>query len=241
MHCGMRFDAHFTGNAPQWIIVAAMPPQDLVSVREARERTIAVLSDLFANDSLDVDEFERRVGLAHTAASVAEIEAIVADLQPASTALATIPKPAPVALVPADQVKRKSNLVAIMGGVQRKGPWTPPQQLRIVAMMGGAELDFREARLPVGTTEVKIWAVMGGIEIIVPPGLAVEVSGTAIMGGFDHMDRAPAQPDPGAPLLHIHGIAFMGGVSIETRLPGESAGDARRRRRKERKQLRGRS
>jgi hypothetical protein len=35
-------------------------PSDLVSVRDARERAIAVLTDRFAHDRLDVDEFERR-------------------------------------------------------------------------------------------------------------------------------------------------------------------------------------
>jgi hypothetical protein len=33
---------------------------------------------------------------------------------------------------------------------------------------------------------------------------------------------------------------MMGGVAVQTRLPGESERDARRRERKERKQLRGR-
>jgi predicted membrane protein len=52
--------------------------------------------------------------------------------------------------------------------------------------MGGAELDFREVDLPPGETEVFIICMMGGAEIIVPPDLAVDASGIAIMGGFEH-------------------------------------------------------
>ena len=78
---------------------------------------------------------------------------------------------------------------------------------------------------------------MGGVEIIVPPHLPVEAEGVAIMGGFDHVDRAPAEPDPGAPLLRVTGLAFMGGVHIEMRLPGESGRDARKRRRRERRAI----
>jgi hypothetical protein len=106
--------------------------------------------------------------------------------------------------------------------------------------MGGAVLDFREARLPPGTTEVTVFALMGGAQIIVPPGLAVEMDGSAFMGGFEHMERAPAEADPERPVLRVSGFVLMGGVAVETRLPGEGERDARRRRRRERKQLRGR-
>ncbi len=54
----------------------------IARTRDARERVIAKLSDEFAQDGLDVDEFERRVTLAHTASSLADIEALTADLPP---------------------------------------------------------------------------------------------------------------------------------------------------------------
>jgi hypothetical protein len=214
-------------------------PTDLVSVRDARERTISMLSELFAADELDLDEFERRVGLAHTLSTVAEIEGVVKDLRPVPPAAAPAPTPQ-TALVPIGDVKRKSTIVAVMSAAERKGTWQVAQHMRIVSVMGAADLDFREARLPPGVTEVTIIAVMGAAHIIVPPTLAVEIGGGAILGGFDHVDRAPVQPDPGAPLLRITGFACMGGVDVETRLVGETAGDARRRRRKERKALRNR-
>jgi hypothetical protein len=103
--------------------------------------------------------------------------------------------------------------------------------------MGGAHLDLRDALLPPGTIEVRVAALMGGVEIIVPPNLAVEAEGVSIMGGFDHVDRAPAEPDPGAPLLRVTGLVLMGGVHIEMRLPGESSRDARKRRKRERRDL----
>jgi hypothetical protein len=214
---------------------------NLVALRDAREKIIARLTDHFAKDDLDMEEFERRLTVAHRAESVAELDTLVADL-PATgaptTALAPVTKPAPV--VPASSVEDRRTMVAIMGGFQRNGPWTPPRHLRLVCIWGGAQLDFREARMPEGTTEVSVLAIMGGAQIIVPPGLAVEMDGTAIMGGFEHMERAPVEPDPDRPVLRIRGFVMMGGVAVQTRLPGESERDARRRERKERKQLRGR-
>jgi hypothetical protein len=45
-------------------------------------------------------------------------------------------------------------------------------------------------------------------------------------------------PDPHAPTLRITGLACMGGVTVTVRHPGETAGDARRRRKLERQDQR---
>jgi hypothetical protein len=82
---------------------------------------------------------------------------------------------------------------------------------------------------------------MGGVQLIVPPSLSVEVSGTAVLGGFGHVERAPVQFDPDRPLLRVHGLAIMGGVAVETRLAGESEMEAHRRRNRDGPALAGRS
>lgn len=207
----------------------------LQRVHDARERAIAVLSEAFAQDTLDVDEFERRVTRAHTSDTVAEIDALLADLPSATTALATTPS---VALAPADSAgdaldAPAQTVYAVLGGVDRRGTWTVPRRMRVVAMMGGASIDLREARFPRGVIDLEVKAFWGGVQILVPPGLAVEVHGTAIMGGFQNVNRAPPTPDPDAPLLRVRGIAIMGGVDISMRLPGESERQAHRRRKLE--------
>jgi hypothetical protein len=128
-------------------------------------------------------------------------------------------------------------MFAFLGGFSRKGTWTPARTTRVMCVFGGGELDFREARMPPGVTEVNIFALWGGVHIIVPPELAVEVSGSAIMGGFESMERTPAVPDPDGPLLRVTGFVMMGGVGVETRNTGESQRDAQRRRKRERKEL----
>lgn len=211
--------------------------------REARDRVISLLSEHFAHDVLDMDEFERRVTVAHTASSVVEVEALLADLPAtamATTALAPLARQRPTMAL-ASEVRQEQTVLAIMGGVDRRGAWTVPRHLRVVAMMGGAHLDLREARFPPGPVEIEVLSLMGGTEIIVPPGLAVETHGTAIMGGFQEVNRAPAHPDPDAPLLRVHGFVVMGGVDIRMQLPGESSRDASRRQRRElREKRRGR-
>ena len=135
-------------------------------------------------------------------------------------------------------------MVAALGGVERKGRWIPARTSFAIAVMGGLSLDFREALLPPGETEVWIFTLMGGAEIIVPPGLTVESDGIAIMGGFEHREDSSITDDPNAPILRLKGFALMGGVDVSIRYPGESVRDAKRRlkeiRREQRRLRRGR-
>jgi hypothetical protein len=200
--------------------------------QETRERVIARLSDHFAHDALDVDEFERRITVAQTADDPNDIEALLADLPaadgPAAPTKAIVPRVVP-ALGP--EQRERENAVAIFGGIDRRGTWAVPRRMRVLAVFGGANLDLREAHFPPGVVDIEVTAIMGGINIVVPPGLAVQMHGSAIMGGFADVNRAPANPDPDAPLLRVHGLTIMGGVNVEMRLPGESERGARSRER----------
>ena len=211
---------------------------DRTPLGPTRQVTIDALCEHFANDVMTVEEFERRIDVAHGASSVEELRALLRDLPggglPAvRDAAQTVP--AGYSTISADQVRENGFAVAILGGTRRAGRWTPARVNNAVAICGGAELDFREAALGPGVTELRIFAMWGGVEVIVPPGLNVESHGMGIMGGFEHVaDRAA--PDPLAPTLRISGVALMGGVDITVRNPGESARDARRRRRHERRE-----
>jgi hypothetical protein len=197
-----------------------------------RERAIAVLQEHFAQDDLDVEEFERRVTVAHTAQSLDELAALTRDLAPLEAEPAAPPSGA-TALVPAGDVHPSQTVRGLMSATTRSGPWSVPRRMDVKATMSAVVLDYRDARFPSGPVDVYIRALMSSVEILVPPGLAVETQGSAIMGTFEDVNRAPADPDPAAPLLRIHGRAFMSSVDIQMRLPGESAGHAHHRQRRE--------
>lgn len=213
---------------------AAAAAGPLVALRDRRDQVIAILTEQFSRDTLDLEELERRLDLAHRADTVVALDRLVGDLEPVATAaLATRPvDEAALARWPA-----RKRLTAILGGFEKHGAWVCPRKLSLVAILGGAELDLREAELAPGVTEISITAVLGGVELIVPPWLSVECDATAILGGFEEIHRAPLSPEPDRRILRITGTAILGGVEIHTRLPGESKRDARRRNRREAKVL----
>ena len=190
---------------------------------------------------MSVEEFEQRVDAAHSAKSVEDLKELLQDLPggnlPAVAQQATVPAPAPM-VTAAAHVKDREFVVAVLGGSSRKGRWSPARKNIAVAVMGGAEIDFRDAVMGPGITELQVYTMWGGVEVIVPPGLHVESHGIAILGGFEHAGDNIHTTDPHAPTLRITGFACMGGVDITTRHSGETARDARRRKKLERKEQR---
>lgn len=209
-----------------------------------REVTIDALVEYFANDVMDVDEFERRVDLAHTVNSTEELKELLRDLPGGgelSTRTGVNHAPVPhrdYSVTSAAEVRDHSFVVAVLGGTSREGAWRPARKNYAVALMGAADLDFREAELGPGVTDVQVFTMWGGIDIIVPPGVNVECNGIGIMGGFENVGQSARPVDYDAPTIRITGLALMGGVDVVTRLVGESKRDARKRRRLEKRDAR---
>jgi hypothetical protein len=208
-----------------------------------RQKAVDVLCEAFADDRLGVAEFERRVELAHRAESLQELRTLLSDL-PSPTPPVPVgkrderPLPSPLGrhpTLPATEVREVGVIAGIFGGGTRSGAWRPARVNYAVGVFGGFELDFRTAPLPPGVTEVRVFAMFGGGEIIVPPGVGVEVSAVGIFGGFDETNQEGVAIDPEAPIIRVTGLAIMGGAGVSVRYPGESTRDAKRRRRQERK------
>lgn len=182
----------------------------------AREHVIEKLTLNYAHSNLDDEEFEARLARATNTESSTELMMLVSDLpdivEERKASPAKEPQPSVLSLN-TGIVREEGTLLALLGGTSRKGVWRPPRHLRIFAMMGGVDLDFTEAEMPPGTTEVTVFTIMGGIDIIVPPGLNVDVAGIPLMGGFD--DHSSGMVDPNAPTLRIRGVAIMGGVDVK--------------------------
>ena len=209
-----------------------------------RQEVIDLLCDAYARDEVELDEFERRIEVAHRAETAADLDALLAGISTQAQVPAGRRRPgspdaahwgsqvgSPVAAAP---VRERQAVMGVMGGATRRGRWTPARKITAVGIMGGVELDFREAVFPPGVTEVQAFAFWGGIEILAPPHIRVECSGIGIMGGFDHREDASGASNDGSVVLRVTGVAVMGGVDVKVRYPGETGRDARRRLKEER-------
>ncbi|MDQ0961514.1 hypothetical protein QFZ66_005392 [Streptomyces sp. B4I13] len=201
----------------------AVPDRSDLRASDAdRERVAEVLRDAVAEGRLDMAEFEERLEQTYAARTYRELAPVTRDL----------PVPGAVAPPPVVSLHKEPSqdgswagrivggegsstwAVAVMSGFQRKGRWTVPRRFTCVAFWGGGEIDLREADFTAGEVEINCFAVMGGVQITVPPGVEVVVRGIGVMGGFDQRESGVVG-EPGAPRVVVTGFAFWGGVGVE--------------------------
>ncbi|MET7486000.1 DUF1707 domain-containing protein [Streptomyces sp. NPDC005538] len=189
-----------------------------------RERVAEVLRDALAEGRLDMEEFEERLEATYKARTYGELTPITRDLPAAGVA----PPPVNMVKEPVESGSWAARIVggegsstggvAILSGFQRKGRWTVPKRFTCFSFLGGGEIDLREANFADREVEINCIAIMGGVEVTVPPGVEVVVRGIGVMGAFDHSQEG-VPGDPGAPRVIITGFAFWGGVGVERKLP----------------------
>ena len=80
------------------------------------------------------------------------------------------------------------------------------------AFMGGVEVDLREADLGEDEAVIVVFAMMGGIEIIVPRDWTVSANVTPFMGAMEDKTES-GESDP-AKQLTLKGFVMMGGVEV---------------------------
>jgi len=194
-------------------------PQPAREIELAREDVIQALGVHFASDNISVEELDRRLTLAIRSTSRAELMELLADL-PVLPDYARGPEAVGrTEVVTTRDVPGRGFVGAFMGGTVRKGQWLVPAHIKVFAIMGGVELDFRAARFGPGVTEIEIFTLMGGVEVVVPHGVRVEAMGVAIMGGFEASAGDTTVTDPAAPVIRLSGLAVMGGVEARHKKP----------------------
>lgn len=195
------------------------PERDLTPRASDAERSQAIdqLRAAYVEGRLDQEEFDERSSAALKAKTIGQLERLFHDLPDSYRRGAPsyqAHSPAPVVRPSPGGGNRVA--IAIMSGVDRKGTWQVPAESTAFALMGGIQLDLRDAILSSQVTNITAVAIMGGIEITVPPGMRVESSGFGFMGGWDNHARND-RLGPDAPVLRVRGAAFMGGVEIRTK------------------------
>jgi hypothetical protein len=117
-------------------------------------------------------------------------------------------------------------MVAVFGGVDRKGKWRVRSQTQAVAVFGGIELDLRDAVFESQVIEISGFWCFGGMELKVPAGVEVRDQTSGIFGGTEMKDLG--EPQPGAPVIVIKGVSIFAGVSVKGPKPARSWGKAMR-------------
>jgi hypothetical protein len=187
-----------------------------------RDTAATVINNALAEGRLTAEEHSDRLDAIYSAKTHADLVPLLEDLP--ATGQAAAPAAARVAGRTA-QSGRAARIVAILGGASRKGAWHADPVINVLTVMGGAELDFREAILPGSEVVLRAVSVMGGVEIIIPPEMRVIDNGIAILGGRDIAGQSAESARPDAPVLRIEGACLLGGLEVKRRARRGQGGD----------------
>ena len=117
----------------------------------------------------------------------------------------------------------RGGVVAFLSSTEREGRWELPRHFRALAVLGNVELDLRDALIGIGVSVIEAVAVMGNIEITVPPDVAVESDGDSLLGSFvvKYKGRVTAAAANGLRTVRITGTAYASSVEICVKGPDE--------------------
>jgi Domain of unknown function (DUF1707) len=217
-------------------LTTALTPVEASALEAARERTIRVLTDRFADDTLSLDEFESRLDRMYKATRVAELDALLREVEVRATRAVSTGAPAYTSATPAQR-----RLLSIMSNTERTGRWAMPRELHVRALMSSVLLDLREVSLPAGVCEIEVLALMASVEIVVPPGVIVEDLALGVMANVENRALDDGFTPDTAPRIRITGTAVMANIEVNmapSGLPPRKA--IREARRDWRRRLRGR-
>jgi len=173
--------------------VPAVPAVPTVRISDDdRNAVIDRVQDAAGRGFLTIEELESRIELATAAKTRAELEPLTADLPAPGSAIASAP-----ALVGATLSK-----------TQRQGYWEVPASVQVHVTLGKVVLDFTQAKFTAPTVEVQVSGTLASIDVVVPAGMRVDISGLATPLGKSGVSGGSAG-DAG-PLVRIVGTLTLG-------------------------------
>jgi Domain of unknown function (DUF1707)/Cell wall-active antibiotics response 4TMS YvqF len=181
-----------------WGVTSRPTPRDLRASDADRERVIALLNEAAGDGRLTLSEHSERVERAYSARTLGELAALTTDLAVASAQPIRLDGRKPVA--------------GIFGRERRDGRWVVPDRLGVTAIFGEVVLDLREAVLQSNRITLLATVLGGTVQLIVPEGVAVEVTGSAMLSGRRQPRTTAAQPD--TPVIEVHTFSLAGRVKV---------------------------
>lgn len=131
--------------------------------------------------------------------------------QPGEPNLASLDAPSPTTATLSNEATVSE--FAMWSGKQRRISSPAFRHGDLTAIMGGIELDLRQAGTANGEAVVDLFVIWGGVEIWVPPDWAVSNQVGLLMGGAE--DKSSGTQDARHRLI-VRGFVLMGGIEIKT-------------------------
>lgn len=165
-----------------------------------REHTVELLRQHLLAGRLTLEEFTARAEAALAARVGADLARIQQDLP-------RLPAPAPGSRRPASRFT-----AGLFGHVARRGRLRLRNWTVAVSVFADVDFDLREATIDQPQTTVAVLAVCGNLDVYVPEGVNVDVTGLGLFGHCRDWGQEVAAPD--APAITVRVAGVFGTVDV---------------------------
>jgi len=109
-----------------------------------------------------------------------------------------------------------TDLALVGSSKSSRGPWRSARKWRSVAIFGSTEVDFRQAQLPEGVTEVVLFSLFGANHLIVRSDMPVTITGLSLLGSRTmRRSLAKQMPPLTAKSLRVSGMNILGRLTVK--------------------------
>lgn len=180
---------------------------ELRASHEDRDEVVERLRVAAGDGRLTAEELDERLGVALTARTYGELEALLTDLP------ATGPVPRAGLVKPPKDVSRIS---VDRGTTRRDGPWSVPQRLEIDATRSSVVLDFTRAVIALPALEIDASVHHGSLVLVVPPDVLVDVDDVEVRAGRVANRARAAAGTPVRLSIHVTGEVHSGSLAVRS-------------------------
>lgn len=205
-------------------------PGTAFGLPKKREQVITILGDAFAENNLEVDEYERRLEIAHNAKSLEALRNAIHDFPQVNTVLPIASqKQATSPFTPSPE--EPSRFISLIGDIKAKGLEIASPSISHVSLIGDTFLDLRKIAETHPHLRIESYTGIGDLKILVPANTKVRKNLFTLIGEtvqrvkgkgfwkklFGKEEQLPPVPASSLPpvTLEIVGFKLIGDVVIE--------------------------
>ena len=193
------------------VVPAAEPDDDhtpaAYGVPKLRRQILQRLADAYADDNLELAEYERRVRGAEDATSIGQLEALVADFPDG--------RHLPPRAASAPPAAGSGAAVTVMGERDLEVQGVRDLPRHVINVMGATRIDLSDA--PPGVYELRIYNVMGELQVAVPYGTQINRTLWNVLGDVSVRPwkvRRASRSRFSSHQVTLAGVSVMGEVTI---------------------------
>lgn len=168
-----------------------------------RDRVAGLLSEAVADGRLTAEEHRERLDLLFATRTHDELASLTADLGTGGRDLERRRS-----AVPAERV---SPQIAILSSAMARPTGHVEGRMVAVSFLGSARIDLSHASLDEDGVEIAAQAILGAVDVVVPPDARVTMTGFPLLGDLSPT-REPGPAD--GPRVKVSAFALLGSVTI---------------------------